>query len=118
MSSVPGKMRLEACEINLTCEIDFCSSLQVLTLIRRPDGYHSCYALAGLSAMQHQQTFKPSSNLTDPLYYAFGWNVDESEKTTRNDAEEDFLVPLHPIFTIPYDAVHAFRIMAMGKESF
>ncbi|CAF9921314.1 MAG: hypothetical protein GOMPHAMPRED_002290 [Gomphillus americanus] len=84
----------------------------------RPDGYHSCYALAGLSAMQHQQTFKPSSNLTDPLYYAFGWNVDESEKTTRNDAEEDFLVPLHPIFTIPYDAVHAFRIMAMGKESF
>ena len=69
--------------------------------------------------MQHQQVFSPSS-LTEPLYYAFGWNADESENTTNNGVfdADDFLVPLHPIFTIPHDAVYAFRTMAMERQSF
>jgi protein farnesyltransferase subunit beta len=89
---------------------------------REPDGYHSCYTLAGLGAIQNRRQFEwPKAIQEYPLAAAFGWtNVQRSYQT--NDAEAaslfdtgEFLEPLHPIFGIPFDAVEDMRGLATLK---
>ena len=77
---------------------------------RRPDGYHSCYALAGLSSIQHQSAFRPPAEEQQAphlLDAAFAWHRSNGTSSTLNDIleEPDFVEPVHPIFVIPFEAV-------------
>ena len=87
----------------------------------RPDGYHSCYSLAGLSAAQNTWTFdnEPDvrENGTDgieraSLDAAFRWRpTAPTVEQMRGLAfdEEDRLEFVHPVFVIPTSAVDRAR---------
>ena len=73
-----------------------------------PDGYHTCYTLAGLSAAQHYNSYTfPEEDEKRSLPAAFGWTsagVSDGEEISR-----DVVEPIHPVFVIPFDAVERMR---------
>lgn len=94
----------------------------------RPDGYHTCYSLAGLSAAQNryrhhpdlhfdpQHEASPSQDHQHPspaperLQAAFQWTAHRASAAERQDArfdEEDAVAFVHPVFVIPMSAVEA-----------
>ena len=90
-----------------------------------PDGYHSCYALTGLSSIQHRQYFNAKLPPGEhPLESAFRW---ESSRDSLDERKvggsslfdvEDLLEPIHPVFVIPFDAIDRARVWASGKIGF
>ena len=84
----------------------------------RPDGYHSCYSLAGLSAAQHVWTLDETSDehyndtTTSRLDAAFRWRPrlpnSDDRKALAFD-EEDQIEPVHPVFVLPTYAVDRAR---------
>ncbi|KAL8638461.1 MAG: hypothetical protein Q9228_004393 [Teloschistes exilis] len=78
-----------------------------------PDAYHSCYVLAGLSSAQHRTWYEKEDGLGSipALTDAFRWISSPRPVETGSQAEpemaksEGALVPIHPIFAIPWPAV-------------
>ena len=92
---------------------------------RRPDAYHSCYTLVGLSSTQHRNyvTKKWDTESGYPLDSAFHWASerisakDEHEEEELFDAE-DKLESIHPIYVIPCAAVERCRKLFNQKVGF
>lgn len=97
---------------------DFC--------IRYPDGYHSCYTLAGLSATQNYNYYYENDryDVSTGLHDAFRWAFlpRHSIAKTYNESEmpiaDDRLVAIHPIFVIPWAAVEWTRSWSEEKKIF
>ncbi|KAL1995824.1 hypothetical protein VTN49DRAFT_690 [Thermomyces lanuginosus] len=70
---------------------------------KRPDSYHTCYALAGLSMLQHHHyRVEASSPVKGVFASAFSWTSAPFRSDANVFDEEDRLVPLHPLYTIPH----------------
>ena len=85
-------------------------------LSSHPDAYHSCYTLAGLSAVQHQSRYRVNrvGDVSTPLGAAMQWVPPPQDQDGKDDANVvydslDRVCPLHPIFVIPWPAVRATR---------
>ncbi|KAI4141843.1 MAG: hypothetical protein LQ341_003403 [Variospora aurantia] len=80
---------------------------------RFPDGYHTCYTLAGLSSAQHHVYYGRSQEDTPSVAEddAFQWaslprsSVAGKQTEPEITEAEDRLVPIHPIYVIPWPAV-------------
>ena len=94
--------------------------------LRRPDAYHSCYVLAGLSSAQHVSMFERCAEIDvqSPLDAAFGWVLKGRAGTHQADVGEtlydldDTLASLHPIFVIPWAAVKETKTFFAEKMGF
>lgn len=93
---------------------------------RYPDGYHTCYTLAGLSATQHHTYYREASGDTTStgLNDAFHWASCPRGLMTAKQTEpditniEDRLPPIHPIYVIPWPAVERAASWYQSKEGF
>lgn len=82
----------------------------------RPDGYHTCYSLAGLSAAQNHYSYDREGEAVDKtsgrLVAAFNWSAErptaEEMKALKYD-EEDRVEFVHPVFVLPMDVIEATR---------
>lgn len=91
----------------------------------KPDGYHTCYSLAGLSAAQNHYTYSPpSTSLLEKAKATFGGKEGESEgekakqgrltaafewKANKMKAylfdDDDRVGFVHPVFVVPFEVV-------------
>ena len=87
----------------------------------RPDAYHTCYSLAGLSHAQNRYSYTAppaDGNGGGRLMAAFGW---KAEKPTEGEMEEggfeegDRVAFVHPVFVVPMGVVEAARVGFEGK---
>lgn len=91
----------------------------------RPDGYHTNYSLAGLSAAQYIYTYNQDGDETQPaeeaLTAAFKWSF---ERPTQQQMKEwcfdarDMVEPVHPVFVLPFDVVEDTRAKFAAKVGF
>ncbi|KAJ5928669.1 hypothetical protein N7466_007625, partial [Penicillium verhagenii] len=82
---------------------------------KHPDAYHTCYVLAGLSAMQHNHYRTDSSCTSNPMASsAFSWRsnpIREGNVYERGDRLET----LHPLFGIPHHNADAMRLWCEAR---
>lgn len=77
----------------------------------RPDAYHTCYSLAGLSAATHHYTYTGTAtneHSQAPLQAPFSWSyqdASEQELVEWKVEKEDVPNAVHPVFVVPFDAV-------------
>ncbi len=87
---------------------------------RRPDSYHTCYTLAGLSSVQYSHYYSASAAMPRQFAPAFAWACREIISTNEDDPdrnvfdEDDRLQPLHPVYVIPHQA--ASNMQAWAEE--
>ncbi|KAF1950945.1 CaaX farnesyltransferase beta subunit Ram1 [Byssothecium circinans] len=88
---------------------------------KRADAYHTCYNLAGLSSTQHSYTYEAKmqtdlggSELDAPYYWKPGGLYEEGKVWGKSD----LVAEVHPIFVIPFKAVHQCRKYFEDKEGF
>lgn len=85
---------------------------------RHPDSYHTCYTLAGLSSLQYIHYYTETSAATSHFASAFAWACREKSSEGGDFLEEnvydesDRLRSLHPVYTIPHEAVVNLRTWA------
>ncbi|KAG9787620.1 terpenoid cyclases/Protein prenyltransferase, partial [Aureobasidium melanogenum] len=92
----------------------------------RPDGYHTNYSLAGLSAAQYIYTYKEDTDKTEEtgveaLTAAFNWSFDRPTEQHMKEwcfDAKDLVEPVHPVFVLPFDVVEDARAMFAGKVGF
>ncbi|KAK1021698.1 CAAX farnesyltransferase (FTase) subunit beta, partial [Friedmanniomyces endolithicus] len=86
----------------------------------RPDGYHTCYSLSGLSAAQHRYRYdgrgetrgEEEEESGGRLLAAFHWR---GERGTAEEMkglgvdEEDVVELVHPVFVLRFEAVEGAR---------
>lgn len=92
----------------------------------RPDGYHTNYSLAGLSAAQYKYFYEPKQDLESiedgaALTAAFNWKACLPTEIQRQQwafDEDDMVQPVHPVFVLPFDIVEATRLKFQGKIGF
>lgn len=95
----------------------------------RPDGYHTCYSLAGLSAAQNHYLYEEPSephSHTDveglaPLTAAFNWRAEKASLAERKVwcfDESDTVRFVHPVFVMPMEAVERTRRQFEGRVGF
>ncbi|PKY02673.1 CaaX farnesyltransferase beta subunit Ram1 [Aspergillus campestris IBT 28561] len=84
---------------------------------KRPDSYHTCYTLTGLSNTQHHHYRTESSASTkDTLPSSFQWKhrpfvASDDKGQDRNVFDEsDRLRASHPVYVIPYEAAEGMRL--------
>ncbi|KIW02375.1 uncharacterized protein PV09_06197 [Verruconis gallopava] len=83
-----------------------------------PDGYHSCYVLAGLSAAQHVYAFQDQEKLELVKGTAgFGWTVAGRAEGLPVE-EQDRVRAIHPVFVIPFERVEECRNYFEEKAGF
>ena len=78
-----------------------------------PDGYHSCYVLAGLSSTQYFNDCAAASSIFEggPLDAAMHWMSHAKNQSEDGSGdkkmidEEDRVAAVHPVFVIPFRAV-------------
>ena len=82
----------------------------------RPDAYHTCYSLAGLSAAMNQFYYDVKGKTADEsgrLTAAFQWTAEapsaEEMQALAIDVE-DLVVPVHPVFVLPMGVVEQARV--------
>ncbi|KAF2449236.1 terpenoid cyclases/Protein prenyltransferase [Karstenula rhodostoma CBS 690.94] len=85
---------------------------------KRPDAYHTCYNLAGLSAAQHRYLHDGDAVAEQGLDAPFGWTPNGSFAGSRVWADADEVGLVHPVFVIPFGAVRESRRYFAGKNSF
>ncbi|KAJ6171393.1 hypothetical protein N7470_000460, partial [Penicillium chermesinum] len=69
---------------------------------KHPDSYHTCYVLAGLSAMQHYH-YRTDRSVTSDRNFASAFSWKSTPIREGNVYEKsDRLEPLHPLFGIPF----------------
>ncbi|KAL2002027.1 hypothetical protein VTN02DRAFT_780 [Thermoascus thermophilus] len=77
------------------------------------DSYHTCYTLAGLSALQYHHFHTDSAG--GVFDSAFSWkcvpitSTSEVEPDVNVFGEGDRLVPFHPLYVIPHKAAESMR---------
>ncbi|KAJ5899747.1 hypothetical protein N7495_004491 [Penicillium taxi] len=75
---------------------------------KNPDSYHTCYVLAGLSALQHYH-YRTDTSSNKKFAGAFSW-----KSTPIRDGNvyerKDRLEPIHPLYGIPYPAADVMRL--------
>lgn len=95
----------------------------------RPDGYHTCYSLAGLSAAQNHYYYTETEQsytqeveregkgkqawVGDDLTAAFNWRAERAtpeERKTWCFDQADTVEFVHPVFVIPFEAVEQTRL--------
>lgn len=83
---------------------------------RRPDSYHTCYTLAGISVVEHTHSYRDtsSSRTDDDFAPAFAWDASRHRETSEGVPGHDFdtgagVKALHPVYVIPHEAVLAMR---------
>ncbi|KAF1350628.1 terpenoid cyclases/protein prenyltransferase alpha-alpha toroid [Delphinella strobiligena] len=93
----------------------------------RPDGYHTCYSLAGLSAAQNKYIYisPPSTaeeeKATTGLTAAFNWRAEAPTPAEMKDLcldESDLVGFVHPVFVLPMGAVESARRQFEDKIGF
>ncbi|KAG8157478.1 hypothetical protein KVR01_012520 [Diaporthe batatas] len=104
---------------------------------RTSDGYHSCYVLSGLSSAQHKSELddavasgddasqsdavNPGSTLlsgSGQPCHATSWSVTPYLDEAQIFDEQDRLVPLHPLYTIPVGRVADIKRYFYAKPGF
>ena len=80
----------------------------------RPDGYHTCYSLAGLSHAQNHYHYNGAAPTQDQstgrLMAAFNWAAEPPTVDEMRDWKEDksdLVEFVHPVFVLPMDVVEA-----------
>lgn len=86
----------------------------------RPDGYHTCYSLAGLSHAQNRYYYNSVEDGDEKgrLMAAFRWRAEKPspEEMRQGGFEEDDRVGfVHPVFVISMEAVEAAREKFAGR---
>ena len=90
---------------------------------KRPDAYHTCYNLAGLSSAQHFYDYDEESggdtgegSLHAPFHWKLGveWQGDK----VWDEEEGDGMQRIHPVFVVPYKSVEVVREYFKGKKGF
>jgi protein farnesyltransferase subunit beta len=77
----------------------------------RPDAYHTCYSIAGLSHAQHHYHYNREDATTDEsgrLTAAFNWTASRASHNEMQQLrvdEEDLVELVHPVFVLPMSAV-------------
>lgn len=92
----------------------------------RPDGYHTCYSLAGLSAAQNHYVYEENrqngtGEIATGLTAAFNWRAyraSEEERRAWAFDEEDLVGFVHPVFVLPPDVVDRTRAQFKDKVGF
>lgn len=100
----------------------------------RPDAYHTCYSLAGLSAAQNHYYYNPTTTTYDcaeavprdeddtaPLLAAFNWRAEGASVAERRSwcfDEADAVGFVHPVFVVPMGVVEAARKRFQGRVGF
>jgi protein farnesyltransferase subunit beta len=96
---------------------------------KRPDAYHTCYTLAGVSTTEHYHYYS-QPQMNGQFTSALTWKVKRNEERRRSRpqqgavaTDDDFktdcgLKAVHPVFVIPHDAVTNMRKWALTQESF
>ncbi|WPH00268.1 Hypothetical protein R9X50_00309200 [Acrodontium crateriforme] len=86
----------------------------------RPDAYHTCYSLAGLSAAQNHYHYDRSGPTTDyedankRLPAAFNWSATRAsadELAAWHIDEKDVVNFVHPVFVIPFQAIEEAELL-------
>ncbi|KAF2104270.1 terpenoid cyclases/Protein prenyltransferase [Rhizodiscina lignyota] len=86
---------------------------------KNPDGYHTCYNLAGLSWAQNYHVWnaeKEDIDMTAPLSAPFSWST--TEKPDLPCDEEDRVAPMHPIYVIPHEKATEARNYFLNRVGF
>ncbi|KAF2739743.1 terpenoid cyclases/Protein prenyltransferase [Polyplosphaeria fusca] len=79
---------------------------------KRPDAYHSCYNLAGLSAMQHEHKYdetKSGEVGKEGLGGPYHWQQDGLYGGEKVWDDDDMLNRVHPVFIVPWGKAEACR---------
>ncbi|PSN60944.1 terpenoid cyclases/Protein prenyltransferase [Corynespora cassiicola Philippines] len=86
---------------------------------KRPDGYHTCYNLAGLSAVQHRNVYDGRDSVDGDLGAPYRWRA-EGEYAGEGVVwgEGDVVGKVHPVFAIPYGAAEECRRYFEAKKGF
>lgn len=88
---------------------------------KSPDSYHTCYNLAGLSALQHYHYYESPLSAAH-FATAFTWRVVDHQPTTSRSLDVDVfddadrLRPFHPVYVIPHASVLAIRAWAEAQH--
>lgn len=98
-------------------------TVQQTDLSRWPDGYHSCYTLAGLSSAQHYKYWRSGGDgdAFSALESAFGWaftSQPPDDGSEQIDDTEDRVISIHPIYVIPWTAVERSHSWFSAKVGF
>jgi len=82
----------------------------------RPDAYHTCYSLAGLSHAQNRYIYKAKATAPEESsarsIAAFRWSARSPDRKEMSDLrieDADVVDFVHPVFVIPMQAVEAAR---------
>lgn len=81
---------------------------------RHPDAYHTCYVLAGLSAMQHFHYRTDSSASSRNFASAFSWRSTPIQDGNVYESS-DRLQPLHPLLGVPHPSADAMRLWCEAR---
>lgn len=88
---------------------------------KRADAYHTCYNLAGLSAVQHRYVFDDSMSGDlgkGELGAPYHWRTEGLYEDEMVWGENDMVEEVHPVFVVPFGAAKACREYFEGKEGF
>ena len=79
----------------------------------RPDAYHTCYSIAGLSHAQNHYRYENADSAPDAasgrLNAAFNWTASKPTDLEMKVDEDDLVGFVHPVFVVPMEAVEAAR---------
>lgn len=89
------------------------------TLRRRPDTYHTCYNLAGLSMTSFSHAYDDKSR-DDPdslkwTCHRYGSSQGTSEEEASQEESYQEVAALQPVYVIPHVAVSALRQWALSQ---
>lgn len=85
---------------------------------KRPDAYHSCYNLAGLSATQHVYAYNDGARLSGNLDAPYQWTTASAYPDSKIWDQNDEINEVHPVFVIPFQAAHDSRTFFEAKQGF
>ena len=86
---------------------------------RRPDSYHTCYTLSGISTVEHLHSYGVGDQ-KEPFASAFSWEASKATVPSEGDPTRVFdtgadLKAIHPVYVIPHQAAHAMREWALSQ---
>ncbi|KAF2874469.1 terpenoid cyclases/protein prenyltransferase alpha-alpha toroid [Massariosphaeria phaeospora] len=87
---------------------------------KRPDGYHSCYNIAGLSHVQHNYVYDEAESGAGSVLLDAPWRW-KTQGRYQGDVlwgEDDVVGQVHPIFVTPWGAAEECRKYFEAKEGF
>jgi protein farnesyltransferase subunit beta len=91
-------------------------------MYRPADSYHSCYALSGLSSVQHYLSPSSSFDKSAVLSSAFHWEASKVIPTPNGKAEDtvfgegDRVRLIHPVYVLPWGVAETTRAWFNGRD--